>query len=292
MSQAAEIYRVAKAIMADAGMNLHKWATNSAKLQGLFEDDNILERPDTIHKVPGLRWRPENDLLYIPTGSALSAVRCNISTKRTVLQASARIVDPLRIFSPFIIRVKILFRRLWETAVDWDSALPDHLEKTWCDKLLDLQRLTFKRCVTTRREIGRLEMHVFCDASPEEHGACAYLRMEDGNYSFNAELICAKSRVAPLKRLSLTMLELRAALIGVRLPSHVCQQVGLSATVLFRTDSTIALHWIQSYATKWKAFVQNRVSEIHSLSAPQQCIALPWREREKKLMTGREVNQD
>ncbi|XP_052837396.1 uncharacterized protein LOC128253205 [Drosophila gunungcola] len=50
-----------------------------------------------------------------------------------------------------------------------------------------------------------VEMHGFCDASTAAYGACLYLRSE-ANGNTEAHLLCAKSRVAPLKALTIPRL--------------------------------------------------------------------------------------
>jgi len=86
-------------------------------------------------------------------------------------------------------------------------------------------------------------------------------------------LVCSKSRVAPLKRLSLPKLELCAAL----LLSQLCQAVlkALNKTfgrIILWSDSTITLHWIRTHPYRLKTFVANRVASIQELTS-----AFEWR---------------
>ncbi|XP_058838148.1 uncharacterized protein LOC131693898 isoform X2 [Topomyia yanbarensis] len=53
------------------------------------------------------------------------------------------------------------------------------------------------------------------------YGACIYARSTGKEGQIKVELIASRSRVAPLKRLSLPRLELCAALLGVKLYSNV-----------------------------------------------------------------------
>lgn len=53
-----------------------------------------------------------------------------------------------------------------------------------------------------------IQLHGFCDASMVGYGAALYLRSVDSKENVLTRLICAKSRVAPLKSLSLPRLEL------------------------------------------------------------------------------------
>lgn len=61
-----------------------------------------------------------------------------------------------------------------------------------------------------------MQIHGFADVSEKAYGCCLYLRCSDyaGNHFSN--LICAKSKVAPMKTVSLPCLELCAAQLLTR----------------------------------------------------------------------------
>ena len=59
---------------------------------------------------------------------------------------------------------------------------------------------------------------MFVDASTKEYDAAAYVKSSTADLS---SFVTVKSRVAPLKRLTLPQLELTAASIGARLFSHL-----------------------------------------------------------------------
>ncbi|GFS62803.1 integrase catalytic domain-containing protein [Trichonephila clavipes] len=82
-------------------------------------------------------------------------------------------------------------------------------------------------------------------------------------------LVRAKSRVAPLKLLSIPRLELMACCIGARLVNSILKALNmpdLKVTLWF--DSTTALWWIKEYGN-WSVFVANRVKEIRQLTQIQ-----------------------
>lgn len=81
----------------------------------------------------------------------------------------------------------------------------------------------------------------------------------------------AKSRVAPLKKLTLPRLELQAAVVAVRLDATIREETTLELReTVFMTDSMIELEWVRSQARSFKPFVSDRVGEIQSKSNPQQ----------------------
>ena len=79
--------------------------------------------------------------------------------------------------------------------------------------------------------------------------------------------VLGKSRVAPLKQLSVPKLELEVALLGVRLLQVVRRAFDRNfPCVTFWTDSCVVLDWIQNQK-KLKSFVAHRVYEISRSSA-------------------------
>ena len=58
---------------------------------------------------------------------------------------------------------------------------------------------------------------VFADASQDVFAACAYVRQRKDNITYAINFIAAKSRVSPVKQLTIPRLELQAAVIPSRL---------------------------------------------------------------------------
>ena len=99
--------------------------------------------------------------------------------------------------------------------------------------------------------------------------ACAVVYLvyttNTGRYS---RMLTSKTRVAPLKELSIPRLELLACLILVKLMNTVknalISQVSIQKWNLW-SDSMTALYWIRNKG-EWKQFVPHRVNEIFKLS--------------------------
>jgi hypothetical protein len=110
----------------------------------------------------------------------------------------------------------------------------------------------------------------------EAFGACSYIRWKLADGSFGVRFIAAKSRVSPLKQLTIPRLELQGAVLASRLSKSILEETRLKfERTIFFLDSQIVLAWICSEARRFKPFVSIRVSEIQSNSDPATWKYLP-----------------
>jgi hypothetical protein len=124
------------------------------------------------------------------------------------------------------------------------------------------------RLVLAKRQPTKIQLHGFCDSSEEAYGACLYLRSVNQQAEVTTKLLCSKSRVAPVKKITLKRLELCGALLLAQLIEKTVPVLDLKIDrFLLWTDSTIVLSWLATSASKWKTIVANRVSQIQELTA-------------------------
>ena len=123
--------------------------------------------------------------------------------------------------------------------------------------------------------VEEVQLHIFCDASTEAYGACAYLRTPaEGKYK--AILIMGKSRVRPLKQVTVPRLELQAAVTGVRVASQIRRELNMSfSKEVFWTDSQVVLACINNKRKRFKTYFANRLTEIHEKSDPDHWRYVP-----------------
>ncbi|XP_076384470.1 uncharacterized protein LOC143263257 [Megalopta genalis] len=254
-------------ILSQAGMDLRKWVSNCPTVTAT--DSTERNREIAVDKDPktlGLLWSPTTDHLMFRVESPQN----QRVTKRTILSEIAQIFDPLGLISPIVIVAKLILQQLWQTQIGWDQSIPQNLHTQWLQYRQDISKvgaMNISRCAISEC-LDDIELHGFSDASEKAYGACVYLRSRDLSGSWVTRLLCAKSRVAPLKTISLPRLELCGALLLANVVSKV--RIALD-TVRFKeylwTDSTITLAWLRSSPNKWKTFVANRVSQIQGLTS-------------------------
>lgn len=249
------------------GFKLQKWTSNlDSILDSLpmnirdYEYSKIFDRTSYVQTL-GLRWQPQSDTFNF----AVESPTINNITKRTILSLIAKLFDPLGLLSPIIIKAKVLIQELWIQKVGWDDPLPIHINNKWINfvtELTDVNNINIPRWIGSSPN-HNLQIHGFCDASQQAYAASVYLRSTNEKKEITTILILSKTKVAPLKRLTIPRLELTGAVLLTKIVSHVIEVLDLKNIPVFLwTDSSITLTWINTHASKWKDFVQNRVVYI------------------------------
>lgn len=257
-------------LLAGGCFTLRKWASNVPSLLPSNEESNrdFQIHPQELCKTLGLIWNPTSDTLRCTIGEFSKISRI---TKRSILSTTASIFDPLGLVAPVVVVAKLIIQMLWRLKLSWDSALPLEIHTKWSTFIQQLEHL--KKLSTPRHGIcsspTSLELHGFADASESAYGACIYVRSKDAAGKYSVNLLCARSRVAPLKIISIPRLELCAAVLLSGLFRTVRESIRLSCNKFtFWSDSTITLSWISSEPARWKTFVANRVAKIQKHTSP------------------------
>lgn len=224
----------------------------------------------------GVLWHVFSDELQISLTSLQKLQLNTCKSKRIVLQAIARIYDPLGMVSPTVIKLKILFQSIWKRKLNWDETIPFDLLGEWNDTIrgvLQLSDMTIPRSALPMLGTSTKYVHIFADASLKAYGAVAYIKSVNAQGAVNVAFLCSKSRVAPLKEnnegeLTLPKLELTANLIAARLCNYLKNNLKeMIQRFLLWSDSKIALNWIYGVNKQWKPYIQSRVTEIRSLTS-------------------------
>ncbi|XP_018363954.1 PREDICTED: uncharacterized protein LOC108761740 [Trachymyrmex cornetzi] len=271
-----ELPRAAKAVLEDSYMDDFLTGENGDQMRSILavqhlkenspSDDLLIIDKEEALKTLGLHWNAVSDeLQYKPDISKIDSC-----TKRNVLSKIAQIYDPLGLVGPILITGKLIMQQIWKQEINWDQELPPEFKVAWknyYESLLSLNKLKIPRNINPINCESKVDLYGFGDVSERAFGACIYSVSTDNQGNIQSHLICAKSKVAPLKTISLPRLELEAALLLSQLYSNVktaCQ--GKIGKVRLWSDSTITLGWIQRQPCDLKTFVANRVTRIQNLT--------------------------
>ena len=258
-------------------IELAKFVCSSSAIFKSFDRSLIASKVSVDFSEPvnkrslGVHWHVNNDNFFYSVNPPQE-----IYTRRKVLSTVASVFDPMGLVSPFVLLGKQILQEACAAGLDWDDELPDPLKqryKDWCDQLHELSLLTIPRCIKPPDfNVSAVEFHHFADASTSGYGVCSYTRLTNSNGSVSVALVFAKSRVSPIKPITVPRLELTAAVLAV------CSSVmlerefkfGCSVKHFFYFDSTVVLGYISTSTRRFQVFVANRVGTIQSLTTASQ----------------------
>ena len=243
-------------LLQKGGFKFSKWQSN---VKELCEKDSDVESVTVL----GLEWNLISDDLKLCRGFA--GKELTIITHGVVLSVACSIFDPLGLASPFIIRICLFLRLIWQKALkSWDEEIPQDVAKQnldWLKEIAALKELSINRHYGWQRG-SNVQLHVFADAS--EKGLCvvAYLRIEIDD-KVNVSFVMGKTRVAPIKTTRIPKLELQAALHASRIKVSIIEGHDFTINQVFMwTDSSTVIEWLNAFEKKQHIFVANRIGEI------------------------------
>ena len=270
-----DLYQQLLDLFAKGGFFLCKW--NSSDPHVLCHIKPELQDTQSIHHTPstdeytktlGIEWNASMDHFRLTVTSLQE-------TNNTLVSDIAKTFDVLGWFSPSIIKVKILLQRVWELKIGWDDLLPQDIHQLWLQWRSELHLCTERhipRCSYPKHvDIDSIELHGFCDASEDAYAGVVYLRSQDRRANVYISLVISKTKVAPIKRLTIPRLELCGANLLAQLLHHTRQALSIPTEYVFAwTDSAIVLNWLVGNPRRFKTFVGNRVSRIMQLIPPDR----------------------
>lgn len=267
VDQAIQVRRELSQMLLKGGFKIRQWASNKERvLTGLdpSEIDSKLDlNKDEPIKTLGVFWCAKNDNY---TYQVTNVDNSKSITKRYILSEIAKIYDPLGLLGPVILYAKRIMQELWKSKLNWDESVTESLHTLWvefCTQLNLLNQLSFERKILSA-DASKIQIHAFCDASLHGYGACIYVRSESTN-EITCKLLTSKSRVAPIKQITIPRLELSGAKLLTNLLIEVMKDFPIKVDQVFCwTDSTIVIHWIRRQPHELQTFVSNRISFIQS----------------------------
>ncbi|XP_036329731.1 uncharacterized protein LOC118741863 [Rhagoletis pomonella] len=261
--------------------HIRGWLTNSNHVAGALGNagssydfctagktiDQVIE-PE---KVLGLWWRTSVDVFTFSTRFTKAGKEIlggqKLPTKREILRLLMSVYDPLGFLSFYTIRLKILLQNIWRSGIDWDDQIPEEYVNAWQQWLSffeQVKQVQVPRCYFGKMSNNnyKIELHVFVDASEVATAAVAYFRITRED-EIQVAHVSSRTKVAPLRPISIPRMELLAAVLGSRLATEITKGHDFKIhKAYFYTDSRTVLTWLKSDPRKYKQFVMFRVAEI------------------------------
>lgn len=275
-------------VLLSVGFQVKGWRFSGESASRTNANMPQIKDPDkqTTTRVLGVIWDSKRDQIYVNSGLNFSEKRRGVHTeqdltsdallksvpliltRRLVLEQVMRIYDPLGLLSPFTLQAKCYLRETWVMKLKWDDPLPEELRTRWIqlfEQFIHLPAHAFDRCMKPGAAIGKPSLVIFSDGSETAYGFAAYVRwkLKDGTYF--CRLVCSKSRIAPLKRVSIPQMELNAAVLSKRARKMLEKEMRYNfERVTHLVDSETVLCMLQRVATRFKMYEGVRVGEIQA----------------------------
>ena len=255
------------------GLHLHKFLSNNREvLDSINKAERAVEVKNVdlnheelpVQRVLGVRWNIESDSFSFKV-----TLDEKPATRRGILSIVASLYDPLGFLAPFILEGQRVLQEMCQRGTGWDESLPRELEvrwETWMKDLENLERIEIPRCFTPDGfgEVQRAELHHFSDASSQGYGQCSYIRLLSKD-KVHCSLVMGKARVAPTKIVTITRLELTAAVTSAAVSNMLREELELKIDEeYYWTDSQVVL----GYINKRKGFMSLSRTALREYEKP------------------------
>ncbi|KAK3715792.1 hypothetical protein QZH41_001220 [Actinostola sp. cb2023] len=279
-AEAIKLIEKTTSLCKKGGFRLHKFVSNDIEvIKAISPEERAVGIKELdlgrdtlpIERALGVQWCIESDTLRFKI-----ELSNRPPTRRGILSTVSSVFDPLGVLSPLVLVGKGILQQLCRDGVNWDGEIPEPLRpkwEKWRNDLHLLQRLKIPRCYKPDDfgQVQVVELHNFSDASTVGYGQCSYLRLIDDKNNIHVSLVTAKSRVTPLKPVTIPRLELTAALVSAKVNARLQKELAYrDAKQVFWTDSKFVLGYISNNARRFHVFVANRVQQIRDLSSPEE----------------------
>ena len=293
--EAFNSYKKSKILMETAGFLLRKWCSNDKEVLRLIFDaetststntdsDNILgHSKNQLTSVLGLKWDSESDEIVFDFVRIIHAMHLQDATKSIVLSIVASFFDPIGYLAPITSQGKVIFQSACKSGIKWDDKIPEDVLELWNKfiKLISaLKVIRIKRCVIPESidQIIDVQVHGFSDSSGAAYCAVVYLRKVCVSGIVKVRFLTAKTKVAPLKKVTNPRLELLSCLLLSNLVATIKSPLsdwGYDNSITCWNDNTSALGWIMYENRDRGPWVQPRVKNIRKIVEPANWRHVP-----------------
>ena len=213
-----------RALLSKGGFRLNKWISNCRRvIESVRTSERAISmKGHLLDQLPCERaLRTRMDVETDTSGFKIS-LRDKPSTRRGILCIVSSIYDPLGFVAPFILPAKRLLQNLCRRGLVWDDMVSNEDITTWQSWLGDLPKLDSRKVYRCFKppdfgDVTTCQIHHFADASQIAYGAVYYLRITNARGLIHCSFVIGKSRLSPLKHLTIPRLELSAAVVAARM---------------------------------------------------------------------------
>ena len=195
-------------------------------------------------KALGVAWDSRADTMSIHVNVPVDYD----STKRGIISDIAKTFDVLGWITPAILPMKLLYREIWKTGVDWDTEISEQHEahhRKWREELHLLSEVKLPRHYFGKKIPVTIELHGYSDASEEAFATVVFVRAIYASGPPSSCLVVSKTKVAPPKTRTIPQLELCGAHLLAKLLTTTRQSLNiLLENVFANCDSTVVLAWL------------------------------------------------
>ena len=279
-SEAIQLVKDLTALCSKGGFQLTQWVSNSRAVLASIPKEHRAKEIKTLdldkdslptERALGLQWCVDSDKFQFDINLSQKP-----HTRRGILSVVSSIFDPLGFLAPLILPAKQLLQELCQKGLGWDEPLPQAIVDRWTgwtNSLDKIKSFSVARCLIPKGygTTKRAELHHFSDASESGYGSVSYIRQANEQDTVHVTFLQGKSRVLPLKNITVPRLELAAAASLVKVDKMLRGELHVALNPsTFWTDSQTVLKYIRSDTARFKTYVANRVSLIRDNSDPSQ----------------------
>ena len=225
-------------LCANGGFELTKFNSNIKEVRDFVPEKNRAEssmmdlnefKDIPIERALGVFWCIENDSFGFRI-----ILKDQPLTRRGILATVSSIYDPIGFCAPITLIGKRVLQRickLSQSKLDWDEPIPEEQSKTWLkwrSEIVKLNDIEIERCHKPKNfgDIKQIQFHHFGDATPELGiGQCSYMRLVNSENKVHCSFLMGKSRVPPLKSVTVPRLELHASLLNTRISKILSKEL-------------------------------------------------------------------
>ena len=171
-----------------------------------------------------------------------------------VLSLLSEVYNPIGLVAPFTIGARLILRDIWRVnGQSWEDELSkDTIDRflAWRVELSQLAEITITRNFSSG-PFQHHELYMFGDSWQDVFSAVGFLKAQvictSREITTQLLFVLGKVRAAAVKVMTVSKLELQAALVPSCLKRKICRALTVTVDKLFMlTESIIVLQWINS----------------------------------------------